>query len=195
MGIWSFFIINSSYGPEAYIIASQDSSFPDTIFLVTKPWAPTSLQRFLEALADSESVVAKRCPWYQSGQLFPFPGILRQCLEAVHYLHSQRPPIRHKDIEPENILLEEHGPKAALRVIFIDFGISRYKDGATTSYLGTWSYLAPEQIKKHGPSPKSDVFSLECCFALLQAVILAGKTGILKGWYSAMETDSCQFCE
>ena len=53
---------------------------------------------------------------------------LRECIAAVHYLHSLDPPIIHRDIKPENILLDVDGV-----VKLADFGWSNYFDDEFSS--------------------------------------------------------------
>ena len=122
---------------------------------------------------------------------------MRQCLSRLEYLHSQRPnPIRHKDIKPHNILLSfesQISERPGVRPIIIDFGISKeHIDGATTANMGTYEYKAPQQIKKQSPTLASDVFSLGCCFTLIEGV-LRPWPGLLAVYNAAMDTDTCQF--
>lgn len=80
--------------------------------------------------------------------------------EAVHYAHARG--ILHRDLKPQNILLDEAG-----HAFVSDFGISRWldRDGDLTrtgSLLGSPNYIAPEQLVA---SPRNltvgaDVFSL-----------------------------------
>ena len=98
------------------------------------------------------------------------------CLsEALRYLHESD--VRHKDIKPENILIDESGA-----VILTDFGISRKfpKDAShvtNNEWKFTRKYASPEIMKGkrvYRGNP-SDVFSLGCVF-LEMATLLLGKT-------------------
>ena len=63
----------------------------------------------------------------------------RQLLSALHYLHTQTPPIIHSDIKPANLMLTPQG-----NICLIDFNISFFLDGKTL--LGyTHGYSSPEQ--------------------------------------------------
>ena len=97
------------------------------------------------------------------------------CLsQALSYLHNSD--VRHKDIKPENILIDESGS-----VVLTDFGISRrfprHTPHATNEERKfTRKYASPE-IMKDENTPRddpSDVFSLGCVF-LEMATLLLGK--------------------
>ncbi len=84
--------------------------------------------------------------------------------DILNYLHSQNPPIIHRDIKPQNVIVDERG-----RVTLIDFGISRMYDAgarADTLCFGTRHYAAPEQygFAQTDPAPIS---------TLRRAVVLA----------------------
>lgn len=78
--------------------------------------------------------------------------------EILQYLHTRIPPVIHRDIKPQNIVLKEDGT-----VCLIDFGISRvYKEeeGADTVFCGTKDYAAPEQYGYMQTGIYSDIYSL-----------------------------------
>lgn len=82
-------------------------------------------------------------------------NIARQVSEALSYLHSQSPPIVHRDITPDNLLLRPDG-----QVTIVDFGAAREIVGEFTgTIIGKQSYMAPEQFKGR-PEPASDIYSL-----------------------------------
>lgn len=82
-------------------------------------------------------------------------NIARQAAEALKYLHEQSPPVVHRDITPDNLLLKPDGT-----VMLIDFGAAKeIVSGFTGTVIGKQSYIAPEQFKGK-PTPKSDIYSL-----------------------------------
>lgn len=82
---------------------------------------------------------------------------VRQLLEILVYLESQSPPIVHRDLTPENIVLRKNGKLAV-----IDFGAANEFIGtATGTVVGKQGYISPEQFR--GKSEvKSDIYSLGC---------------------------------
>jgi serine/threonine-protein kinase len=82
----------------------------------------------------------------------------RQLCDALHYLHTQSPPIIFRDLKPANIMLAPGG-----QVKLIDFGIARlFKPGQAkdTQAFGTIGYSAPEQYGRGQTDARSDVYSL-----------------------------------
>lgn len=78
--------------------------------------------------------------------------------DILQYLHGQKPPVIHRDIKPQNIVLKEDGG-----VCLIDFGISRLfreTDGTDTVFCGTKDYAAPEQYGYMQTGVYSDIYSL-----------------------------------
>ena len=93
-------------------------------------------------------------------------GVFAQICDGLAYLHEQG--IVHRDIKPANILIDSHG-----RPKITDFGVARRMKQTTRltqagTILGTFSYLAPEQILSSNVGPRADLYSLGVClFAAL----------------------------
>lgn len=85
-----------------------------------------------------------------------------QLLDALHYLHSQTPPIIHRDIKPQNLKLTRSG-----QIILLDFGLAKSQATqmsqvtSSGSVFGYTQHYAPiEQIQGAGTDPRSDLYSL-----------------------------------
>ena len=85
--------------------------------------------------------------------------ILREMASALAYAHGKR--IVHRDVKPENIVLELHTGRALLA----DFGVARQLDSETIltavgTSVGTPTYMAPEQIIGSHVDARADVYAL-----------------------------------
>jgi hypothetical protein len=112
-------------------------------------------------------------------------AIVVQLCEILMYLHCQTPHIIHRDIKPQNIIVDVQG-----NITLIDFGISRtYNETAQedTQCFGTRNYAAPEQYGFAQTDCRSDIYSLGVllCWLLTgkEDVQYAGK-GIPNRWLS-----------
>ena len=86
-------------------------------------------------------------------------AVTLQLLAAVDFAH--RSGIVHRDIKPQNIMIDRDGTAKVM-----DFGIARAGDSGMTeagSILGTAQYLAPEQAKGYPVDERSDLYSVGVC--------------------------------
>lgn len=85
-----------------------------------------------------------------------------QMCEILQYLHTQQPPVIHRDLTPENFVVEQSG-----RLRLIDFGAANEFIGtATGTIIGKQGYIAPEQFKGKAVI-QSDMYALGCTLHFL----------------------------
>ena len=103
-----------------------------------------------------EYVAAVNCSVYRTLTVSEVKQIALDILDILVYLQQQSPPILHRDLQPENILLDE-----SLHAYLIDFGFSSLGSQEISSssfFKGTPGFIAPEQIIQ--PTVASDIYSL-----------------------------------
>ena len=91
-------------------------------------------------------------------------SIVLQLCDILSYLHGQMPPVIHRDIKPQNIIVDAKG-----KITLIDFGISRVYDESArkeTVCFGTMDFAPPEQYGYSQTDCRADIFSM----------------GVLLGW-------------
>ena len=111
---------------------------------------------FVMTLVDGESLRAR------VERVGPLPiGMVRRVLvevaQALGYAHARG--VVHRDIKPDNILLERAGGRAMVT----DFGIARANEDALTEtgqVVGTAQYMAPEQALAATVDARADQFAL-----------------------------------
>lgn len=88
----------------------------------------------------------------------PEPLVLRwakQIAEILTYLHSQDPPIIHRDLTPDNLVRREDDT-----ITLIDFGAANeFVGNATGTMVGKQAYIAPEQLRGKA-NLSSDIYAL-----------------------------------
>ncbi len=120
----------------------------------------------LELLWFAMPFVQGQNVWERFDQEGPFPTdevvrIGRAVASALAYAHEQG--VVHRDIKPDNILLEDD------RVLVADFGLARAVDEvyqrltATGTVVGSPIYMSPEQASGQKEiDGRSDIFALAC---------------------------------
>lgn len=81
-----------------------------------------------------------------------------QLCDILSYLHGQKTPVIHRDIKPQNIIVQPDGT-----IALIDFDIARqFNEEAQTDtqFFGTRLYAPPEQYGFSQTDCRTDIFSL-----------------------------------
>jgi WD40 repeat protein/DNA-binding SARP family transcriptional activator len=115
---------------------------PDGAYLVMRYLSGGSLRRRLE----------------EEGSLQPADvgSLVDQVAQALATAHRQG--IVHRDVKPENVLLDAEG-----NAYLTDFGIAKdisNPQATRSGPLGTPVYLSPEQIRGEPVSPRTDIYAL-----------------------------------
>ena len=86
-------------------------------------------------------------------------GIMKQVCSGIAVAHAENPPIVHRDIKPQNILIGYDG--AGMRVRVSDFGLAKRVNPLTliASAQGTLGFKPPESFK-----------NMDSCFADIWAI-------------------------
>jgi serine/threonine protein kinase len=112
------------------------------------------VMEFVEG-TDLHTLVQQRGALYEAQVL----QWVNQILDALEYLHTQNPPIIHRDIKPQNILITPQG-----KAMLVDFGIAKvYIPGQPTT-MGARAvspgYSPPEQYGQGTTDARSDIYAL-----------------------------------
>ncbi|KAF2018600.1 hypothetical protein BU24DRAFT_418122 [Aaosphaeria arxii CBS 175.79] len=177
-------------------------SYTDKTYLgiVMYPVADTDLAAFMEQTSTCVKNASIGTATSSSLQLrdqalaAEFSATMRTffgCLStALNYLHDRS--VRHKDIKPQNILIQKG------HVILTDFGLSRdFADdvGSTTSGVTPASprYSPPEVAAYEARNTSADIWSLGCVFFEMVAALHGINVDWMKQYFASAHSTSTNF--
>lgn len=136
---------------DANILEAEDARYG---FFTMEYIAGGSLDRFWHGYRDTMMPVSEAVE------------IMKQVCAGVAVAHGEDPPIVHRDIKPQNLLVGYDG--AGLRVRVSDFGLAKQANPLTllVSAKGTLSFKPPESFQDQD-SASADVWAIGTTFYLL----------------------------
>jgi serine/threonine protein kinase len=86
--------------------------------------------------------------------------IVREICAGLNYAHTLTPPVVHRDVKPENVILHKQ-PKGS-RVIVLDYGIAHILEAGRTSdvVIGTPRCFSPEMLRGEPITTRTDLYAL-----------------------------------
>lgn len=129
--------------------------------------------------------------YVNSGQMTEeeIADIAIKLVREMKVLHDSKPPIIHRDIKPQNIIIKEDKS-----IALIDFGISRiYKENGNedTVFGGTRFFAPPEQYGFMQTDIRSDIYS----FGIVLSWMLTGTARPIQNPSTRLEKIACKCCE
>lgn len=81
--------------------------------------------------------------------------IALQVLAVLEYLHNMDPPVIHRDLTPDNLILSAEG-----KIKLVDFNVAQQLESSgTATVVGKHAYIPSEQFRGK-PLPASDIYAL-----------------------------------
>lgn len=141
-------------------------------FGVAKEGAWLRMELFKHLNIKQQLVASKQTPALKNVLSYRMKEILTKAASGVAHMHDKG--WVHRDIKPDNFLLSDDN-----QVRLIDFTIASKPTGGLgklfggkSKVQGTYSYLAPDQIRGQGVDPRDDIYSFGCMVHELLSGIL-----------------------
>lgn len=132
------------------------ASFPYSISLMEHSGITYYIRSFIPGRTLEEICETNySCPGIEASCAVDY---LLELTELLHFLHTMEPPLIHRDIKPQNVVVDPDGV-----CHFIDLGIARfYKEEGQidTQIMGTRATAAPEQFGYRQTDIRSDLYSI-----------------------------------
>ena len=151
--------VSYSTGPESVRALADAADEPDTqesrdVSVGEAPGAPPVEELPAEPTPRAPDLLALNRP-ERTGRL---KDAMTQLASALSYIHGHG--LVHRDLKPSNVMVDEDR-----LVRLMDFGLAKFlaDDGAVTAdgrLVGTFRYMAPEQILGEGLDARADLYSL-----------------------------------
>ena len=121
--------------------------------------APYLVMEYIEGGRTLKGEINRRAEEGRAWSLAELRHILGQLADGLEAAHALD--IVHRDVKPENIMLQEVAGNPDM-VRILDFGLAKYvaETSMTENAIGTPAYLAPEQLGKRNIGPWTDVYAM-----------------------------------
>ena len=129
--------------PQIYEIYHLDLDGEDSLVIIEEYIKGVTLTSYIEENGVTEEKLV---------------SIIIKLTDILEKLHSLNPPVIHRDIKPDNIILSDMG-----ETYLIDFNISRNYTGIKskdTVIMGTAGFAAPEQFGFGESDERTDIYGL-----------------------------------
>ena len=87
-------------------------------------------------------------------------SIVYQILKALKYLHEREKPMAHRDLKPDNILVDVIDGQIICKLTDFGLAFEEDQDKVTRDAAGTKTFMSPEQITGQSQDVKVDIWSL-----------------------------------